>query len=252
MQYVAVVVLVCATLVPMQGSAAIATGTTTQAITSPGVLLYTNMERYKAGLPILTVDDKLSSVAKTKMLDLFARQYFAHTSPSGKDVADLAKDAGYSYAAVGENLALGGFATSKSVVDAWMKSPGHRANILSKGFTQIGIAAGSGLYEGKNAWVIVQSFGTPLSSCPGMDPVVKSNLESIQHLLEALRGIVSRREALLDNHAVPRSEYAARVDSYNAAVKVYNDKVVAYKALVKEYNSGVSSFNVCVKKLVQH
>ena len=68
--------------------------------------------------------------------------------------------AGYDFSSAGENLAVN-FSDSKDVIDAWMNSPEHRANILSNKFTEIGVATAMGTYEGSQVVFVVQEFGTP-------------------------------------------------------------------------------------------
>jgi hypothetical protein len=67
---------------------------------------------------------------------------------------------GYKYSAAGENLAIN-FVESKDINDAWMRSPGHRANILNNKFTEVGIAAAQGIYRGRQTIFVVQFFGKP-------------------------------------------------------------------------------------------
>jgi hypothetical protein len=216
------------------------------AIYANGVLAYTNAARYQEGLPLLASDPVLSSIAARKLQDLFARQYFAHVSPSGKSVADLAHDAGYAYITIGENLALGDFASSKAVVDAWMNSPGHRANILGAAYTQIGIAAGQSMYQGRTVWIVVQSFGLPRSSCPTVDTALKADIDALDTTLTLVRTIATVRESALKDRNVPQSVYKERVDSYNLAAKIYNDKVMEYKQRVEAYNAEVKDLNACI------
>src|SRR6185369_15716694 len=119
-----------------------------------------------SGLPALKENALLDKAAKKKLDDMFAQQYFEHINPQGKGPSDLAKSVGYDYIAIGENLALGNFKNDAELVQAWMDSPGHRANILNKQYTEIGVAVGQGTYEGKKTWLAVQEFGRPTSSCP--------------------------------------------------------------------------------------
>ena len=101
-------------------------------LTADGVFSWTNKERKKTGLPDLAPNQKLTASALVKVRDMFKNQYFAHESPAGKGAGDLAKTEGYEFILIGENLALGNFEGDKALVDAWMGSPGHRANILGE------------------------------------------------------------------------------------------------------------------------
>jgi len=96
-----------------------------------------NIERAKAGLPLLVIDAPLAKITKVKAEDMVNNNYFAHRSPTYGDPWDMAKRFGYSYRSFGENIAYGQ-RTPEEVVSAWMNSPGHKANILNEGYTNIG------------------------------------------------------------------------------------------------------------------
>ena len=102
------------------------------------VVELTNAERAKQGLAPLTLNTELSKVARTKSEDMKNKNYFDHTSPTYGSPFDMMKSFGISYQAAGENIAMGQ-KTPEQVVQAWMDSPGHRANIMNSSFTQIGV-----------------------------------------------------------------------------------------------------------------
>lgn len=97
-----------------------------------------NEIRRSYGLSQLTLDDDLSKVAQAKSQDMHDVGYFAHESPTYGTPFEMMRSFGITYRAAGENIAKG-FRTPESVVDAWMNSEGHRANILSPKFSRIGI-----------------------------------------------------------------------------------------------------------------
>ncbi len=130
-------------------------------ITVDKLLYYTNQERIKHGLQPLKLNEKLSKAAKMKALDMFTKNYWAHYAPDGKTPWDFILQAGYEYEYAGENLAKN-FMFSKDVVDAWMKSPSHRENILKKEYTDIGFAVENGILQGEETTLVVQLFGKPL------------------------------------------------------------------------------------------
>ncbi|WP_129727971.1 CAP domain-containing protein [Ectobacillus funiculus] len=111
------------------------------------VVTLTNQERAKQGLPALQVDSALSKVAKAKSQDMYNANYFSHTSPTYGSPFDMMKQFGISYRTAGENIAMGQ-KTPEEVVQAWMNSAGHRANILNTTYTHIGV----GYVAGKNIW----------------------------------------------------------------------------------------------------
>ncbi|MEN1970224.1 CAP domain-containing protein [Lentibacillus sp. N15] len=107
----------------------------------------TNQEREKQGLSPLKADTELSKVAHEKSRDMSANNYFSHNSPTYGSPFDMMKSYGISYQSAGENIARGQ-QTPEEVVNAWMNSEGHRANILNAKFTHIGV----GFVENGNYW----------------------------------------------------------------------------------------------------
>ncbi|WP_415579168.1 CAP domain-containing protein, partial [Filibacter tadaridae] len=102
------------------------------------VLDLTNVERQKAGLAPLQIDSKLMNSARQKSSDMASKNYFSHTSPTYGSPFDQMKANGITYRSAAENIAQGQ-RSAEEVVKAWMESPGHRENILTPGFTHIGI-----------------------------------------------------------------------------------------------------------------
>ena len=111
------------------------------------VVRLVNVERSKNGLSALTENWELSRVARYKSKDMHDRNYFSHTSPTYGSPFDMMKNFGISYRAAGENIAKG-YTTPQAVVNGWMNSEGHRANILNASFKQIGV----GYYADGNYW----------------------------------------------------------------------------------------------------
>lgn len=101
-----------------------------------------NQERTSRGIPALTLDARLRSIARDHSEDMFRRGYFSHYSPEGKSVADRAQAAGIDYLVIGENLAYA--PTLEMAHQGLMNSPGHRANILSTDYHKIGIGVADG------------------------------------------------------------------------------------------------------------
>lgn len=102
------------------------------------VVRLVNEERAKNGLKALEYDWELSRVARYKSQDMKDNKYFSHTSPVYGSPFQMMKSFGISYRTAGENIARGQ-STPKQVVNAWMNSSGHRANILNSSFTRIGV-----------------------------------------------------------------------------------------------------------------
>lgn len=102
------------------------------------VIRLVNEIRIQNGLETLEHNWELSRVARYKSQDMHDNKYFSHTSPVYGSPFDMMKDFGISYRSAGENIAKGQ-STPKAVVDAWMNSSGHRANILNASYTEIGV-----------------------------------------------------------------------------------------------------------------
>ncbi len=111
----------------------------------PGVLAYeqevvrlVNAERASYGLPALSIRADLCQYARIKSQDMHDSGYFSHTSPNYGSPFDMMKSFDITYSHAGENIAMG-YSTPEAVVSAWMNSEGHRANILSASYTELGV-----------------------------------------------------------------------------------------------------------------
>ena len=102
------------------------------------VVRLVNEIRKQNGLKPLIQDWQLSRVARYKSQDMRDLGYFSHTSPTYGSPFDMIRAFGISYRTAGENIAKG-YQTPEAVVNAWMNSPGHRANILNSSYTHIGV-----------------------------------------------------------------------------------------------------------------
>nr|WP_183251929.1 SafA/ExsA family spore coat assembly protein [Anoxybacillus tepidamans] len=107
------------------------------------VVRLTNQQRAKYGLPPLQIDWQLARVARYKSADMRNKNYFSHQSPTYGSPFTMIKNFGISYRTAAENIAAGQ-QTPQEVINAWMNSPGHRANILNKDFTHIGVGYAKG------------------------------------------------------------------------------------------------------------
>ena len=111
------------------------------------VIDLTNQQRRANGLKDLKANWELSRIARIKSQEMCDRKYFSHTSPTYGSPFDMIKSFGISYKTAGENIAMGQ-RTPKDVVNAWMNSAGHRANILNASFKEIGV----GYVSSGNYW----------------------------------------------------------------------------------------------------
>jgi uncharacterized protein YkwD len=142
---------------PTRAKTAPATPPAGDAGAEAAVLTLVNQERGKAGCGPLTADSRLATAARLHSEDMAARNFFDHTNPDGVTFDQRITKAGYRWSGAAENIAKGQ-TTPASVMDSWMHSPGHRANILNCGFKNIGIGLA---YQGRSPlWT--QDFGSPL------------------------------------------------------------------------------------------
>lgn len=123
--------------------------------TAAQVVALVNKQRAAAGCGALTEDAQLTDAAQRHSEDMAARDFFEHTNPDGAGPGQRVTDAGYRWSAYGENIARGQ-ETPQSVMESWMNSPGHRANILNCSFKNIGI----GIHKASGGPWWTQGFGT--------------------------------------------------------------------------------------------
>lgn len=102
-----------------------------------------NAERAKVGAGALTISSGASTAAQIRAMEI--TKSFSHTRPDGRTFSTALTEAGVSYTGSGENIAYGQ-RSPRAVMEQWMNSAGHRANILNPDFTAIGV----GHYEGSN------------------------------------------------------------------------------------------------------
>ncbi|MDH6136754.1 RNA polymerase sigma factor (sigma-70 family) [Kitasatospora sp. MAA4] len=120
------------------------------------VLALVNIQRSQNGCGPLTANSKLQAAAQGQSDDMAARHFFDHTNPDGAGPQQRIEAAGYQWSTWGENIAQGQ-PTPASVMDSWMQSPGHRANILNCDFKELGV----GVHQGPGGPWWTQDFGTP-------------------------------------------------------------------------------------------
>jgi len=121
------------------------------------VLALVNTERAKEGCAPVTGNDQLTTAAQRHSEDMAAHDYFSHTSQDGSDPGERITAAGYRWSTYGENIAKGQ-RTPADVMNSWMNSPGHRANILNCSFRELGV----GIRDSPGGIVWTQDFGAAM------------------------------------------------------------------------------------------
>jgi len=236
------------------------------------IIKWTNDYRKQNGLAVLSANLKLSDAAQKKASDMFARQYFEHTSPQGDySAAELVKAEGYNYKAVGENLALGDFKDEKELVDAWMQSPGHRANILNPSFKEIGVSAELGQFKDRTTWIAVQIFAVSAPQCTYPSLSLKKEIEQKQAIYEQINKLYQEASDLIEqgNAKIQQGNeiYRETGDAEQAEIywtegkklqkqgkdkideaKSLEDSVANLPLLINQYNKQVQNYNQCIAK----
>ncbi|MFI5817254.1 sigma-70 family RNA polymerase sigma factor [Streptomyces sp. NPDC051643] len=139
---------------PAKASASASKVAAAPATTVAQVVALVNKERATAGCGPLTEDAQLEKAAQAHSDDMAARNFFEHTNPDGADPGQRITAAGYRWSTYGENIAQGQ-QTPEAVMESWMNSPGHRANILNCAFKNIGV----GVHKGSGGPWWTQDFG---------------------------------------------------------------------------------------------
>lgn len=144
-------------------------------ITVEKLLNLVNQKRIEANLPPLTLSSQLSTAATQKAADMFTKNYWAHVSPTGVSPWAFITSSGYDYLYAGENLAKD-FNTNKEVVEAWLNSPTHKANILKPEYTEIGLAVMNGKLSGEETTLVVQHFGSKVGASASIPQATATSL----------------------------------------------------------------------------
>ena len=249
-------------------------------LTAPGIIECTNRVRAEqGGLPPLSRNKLLDTVASERAEDMLRKQYFAHYSPSGEGATDVAQKTGYPYRHLGENIAMGSFQNDEKMVMAWMQSPTHRRNILSDDCSEIGVAVKRGRLKGEEVWVAVQVFGEqapPVTTepakkrsaayasanaashvareCQAPDASLLDNITTARAELSDLSEQASslHKEILAERSdrrgRVDASRHNRKVAAYNELVDTIHTKRGAVQRQISDYNHSVEQYNACLRK----
>lgn len=217
-------------------------------LTAQKTFYETNLQRQLNGVPPLTINSKLTLEAQNKINDMFNRQYFEHISPTGEGPDHLAKVTGYDYLMIGENLALGNYKNDKALLEAWMNSSGHRANILNSKYKEIGVAVKLGKMYGSSTWLAVQEFGRPASDCPLPSSSLKNKIQESKNLAAQLKQQVNILYNEIDNTTPKLGQaYNEKIETYNVLINEYNSLIKKIKVFINDYNNQVALYNNCVQ-----
>jgi uncharacterized protein YkwD len=216
-------------------------------LTHEGVVEETNKQRELFSLNILEENEDLNRIAKLKLEDMFKDDYFAHISPDGFGVSDIAEEEGYNFLLIGDNLAIGPYSNDEELVDAWMNSEGHRENILNESYTEIGVAVKKDYYEGKETWMAIQVFGVPFSICPVIDESLETTIKEERVAVDELKNTINQLQIEIDDMKNKfGEEYNEKAERYNDLIKEYNEEVNSITLLIEQYNEKVEERQECL------
>jgi uncharacterized protein YkwD len=169
--------------------------------TEDDVVALANKSRTENGVGTLKKNEKLMASAMAKAQDMKDKHYFEHVSPEGLQPWFFVEKAGYRYKTVGENLAEGYF-SAQTLHNAWMESEGHRKNILSPDFDEIGVAILEFEQNGLRSYIAVQHFGSQLKD-EDLIAKTKCSLKSKQYCedaeqrLDEIKDTIDKQEEII-------------------------------------------------------
>ncbi len=217
-------------------------------LTRQGIIEETNKQRELFEEGTLIENEKLNTIADVKLDDMFEKQYFAHVSPEGDGVSDIADQYQYRFLLIGDNLAMGNYRNDEAVVFAWMNSPGHRKNILEPRYREIGVAAKEGVYRDKKIWMAVQVFAMPTSACPEPSEALKNEIDKKRKDAADMLIAKENLEREIDSIRPRGSElHVQKVEEYNALIMSYNELVVSLDKLIDDYNRQLRERDACIQ-----
>ncbi|MFA5324481.1 MAG: CAP domain-containing protein, partial [Smithella sp.] len=221
-------------------------------LTREAVIALTNKARFENGFAPLAENQLLNLIAESRARDMLEKQYFAHVSPTGQQVSDIAQNIGYHYKIISENIGSGDFYTNQKMVDGWMQSPGHRNNILSPEVQEIGVAVLKGRLKGAKTYVAVQIFG--LQSLPVAQNICvapsdnlrheidmkKAEIETLQDQLDRLKNELDAEQESIETDQKYTYTDARKVQKLNERINAFNEKSRWYNRLVGEAKANVT------------
>lgn len=206
------------------------------AVVPAEIIALTNSERTQNDVGSLSEDALLDKAAQAKADDMAKNGYFSHVGPDGKTPWQWISEAGYHYQYAGENLAVR-FIDSSDVVNAWMDSPTHRANMVKPVYTEIGVGVAQGMYEGQSATYVVQYFAAPFVAS---GEVVAESVIATQPVSATTSKPVATRASTSAPVAV--STITPSPASTGAQVEGASVQVAPVSVAANDFNSNMQSF----------
>ena len=225
---------------------------------------HTNAYRTAQGLPPLTMNPLLNKAALARAIDMQTHGYFDHQNPmTGLGPAEAIAATGYSARTATENIANGTWSSNQALVQVWIDSPSHRANILDPEVREIGMALVQDHRVASGCRFVrlyaVQLFGRPLSDCgklPSEDEhaalmAIEERLESLHTQLRAMQIELDDMQAQIER-AESRMQANQWIQQRNQRVTDFNHLVAASNQVqetlaerVDAFNAAIAEFNAC-------
>lgn len=215
----------------------------------PAVIVeLTNEERLDASLSRLVTSPTLTEAANLKAAHMAKNEYFAHYSPDGVSPWFWFDQTSYSFIHAGENLAVH-FTDSTDVVEGWMDSPTHRANIVNGNYTEIGIGTAKGEFDGYQTIYVVQLFGAPAAPAPlavadtpavlAVEASTPTPIPTETITLETTTVAPVEEEPSVAQAAFETFEVAAEQETFTTTEETAAETVVVYSDLATTSREGV-------------
>jgi uncharacterized protein YkwD len=170
-------------------------------VVSSILVLQTNDFRSANDEEGLIVSDLLTKAAQMKAEDMAAKGYFSHTGPMGEEPWTWFDKVNYKYSYAGENLAVD-YTESSDVTQGWINSATHKANLLNKNFTEIGVGVAEGTFQGHKSIFVVQFFAKPF----------------VPKTIEETKVIINKKDLIVDDEII--TSHTTKINSVNPLVAV--------------------------------
>lgn len=203
-------------------------------LTANQIIHETNLERARSQQHDLVINSKLNQAAQAKANDMVQRDYWSHNAPDGTTPWSFVDSNGYDYQTAGENLAFG-FMNAGQIIDGWMNSPEHKANILNREYREIGIGiTTSDNFQGKGpATIVVALYGQPAGSNLGVQATVSgTNAPGVNLTNQPYRN-VSRIDVLTEGQAPWAFLLLSALTLVGLALIVYRHALAWHRMLIK-------------------
>ncbi|TVQ96859.1 MAG: CAP domain-containing protein [Desulfovibrionales bacterium] len=239
-------------------------GLLSEKMNASDIIKLTNEYRISLGLTPLQENFQLTHAAEYRANDMISNRYYAHVNPiTGEGPGDAIKDANYQYRTYAENIAMGNWQSNRHIVDGWINSPGHRANIVNPNISEIGVAIIKDTTTplGRpSAYYGVQLFASPMPDCSRPSEADKALLQEMQRKnddiwrrvniqkseLERLQARIHRENSNTAKNKMI-NDYNRQVNAYNSLVAEANGMQESLKLVVQSYNNKINAYNACMQ-----